>query len=291
MVLNLFLIIMLLLAFVALELKNLINSVIVLGAFSLILSLVLYYLHAPDVAITEAAIGSGFATVIFIIAIKKRGTLLMLTYPHSCFFFYDQEGKPNGFDYDILKLFAKELDVDLEIIRVEKWQDLVPSLMAGKGDIIGAGMTRLAIREEKILFSDGYFPTRVVIITHKDNSHVKSIASLKGKKVYAVPETFSFYSLQKIEGIEMGVEINDPNQLIKRVAEGEIEFAAVDLIEAITSQIVFPDLSVLHPISDIREYGYGIARDNKKLLTQLNQFLEDIKQNGTYDKLYKKYMH
>jgi len=61
-----------LLALVALEIKNLLSAVIILGSFSLVLSLVFYYLHAPDVAIAEAAIGSGFATVIFLIAIQKE---------------------------------------------------------------------------------------------------------------------------------------------------------------------------------------------------------------------------
>jgi len=99
-----FLIMLPVLALVALEIKNLLSAVIVLGAFSLVLSLVFYYLHAPDVAIAEAAIGSGFATVIFLIAIKKRGVLVMLTYPHSRFFYYDDKGQPTGFDYDILRL-------------------------------------------------------------------------------------------------------------------------------------------------------------------------------------------
>ena len=93
-----FLIMVPVLALVALEIKNLLSAVIVLSAFSLVLSLIFYYLHAPDVAIAEAAIGSGFATVIFLIAIKKRGVLIMLTYPHSRFFYYDDKGRPAGFE-------------------------------------------------------------------------------------------------------------------------------------------------------------------------------------------------
>ena len=89
-----FLIMLVILALVALEIKNLLNAVIVLGAFSLILSLIFYYLHAPDIAIAEAAIGSGFTTVIFLLAIKKRGILIMLTYPHSRFFYFYKNWQP-----------------------------------------------------------------------------------------------------------------------------------------------------------------------------------------------------
>lgn len=291
MMINLFLFILIVLALSALELKNLVNSVIVLGAFSLILSLVLYYLHAPDVAITEAAIGSGFATVIFIIAIKKRGTLIMLTYPHSRFFFYDHQGKPSGLDYDILLLFAQKLDVELEVIEVKNWQNLIPELISGRGDIIGAGMTRLKEREKQVNFSDGYFPTKVVIITNKNNPDLKSMNDLKGKTIFSVPNTSYFYTLKDIDGINIDAGIDDPNQLIKLVAEDTVKIAAIDLIEALDAQMVYPDLRILGPISDIQEYGYGVAKTNRKLLMQLKQFLKDIKQDGTYQSLYKKYMH
>ena len=42
-----------------------------LAAMSLLLSLEFYLLQAPDVAITEAAVGAGLSTAIFIIAIGK----------------------------------------------------------------------------------------------------------------------------------------------------------------------------------------------------------------------------
>jgi multicomponent Na+:H+ antiporter subunit A len=51
--------------------KDLLNSVIVSGAISLIASLLFYFLQAPDVALTEAAIGAGITTYIFILTIRK----------------------------------------------------------------------------------------------------------------------------------------------------------------------------------------------------------------------------
>lgn len=55
----------------ALELRNLISSVLLLAGFSLGLSLLFYSLHAPDVAIAEAAVGAGVATALFIVAIHR----------------------------------------------------------------------------------------------------------------------------------------------------------------------------------------------------------------------------
>lgn len=60
-------------AYLAVFLRSLIASVIALSAMSLALSLEFYLLHAPDVAIAEAAIGAGLTTAIFIFALRGVG--------------------------------------------------------------------------------------------------------------------------------------------------------------------------------------------------------------------------
>jgi uncharacterized MnhB-related membrane protein len=55
----------------SLQFRDLLNAVIALSIFSLLLSLLFYYLHAPDVAIAEAAVGAGVATTLFVLAISK----------------------------------------------------------------------------------------------------------------------------------------------------------------------------------------------------------------------------
>jgi len=64
-------IIMVLAAFLAIHLKNLLSAIISAGVISLLASVIYLLLAAPDVAMTEAAIGSGLTTIIFIFALKK----------------------------------------------------------------------------------------------------------------------------------------------------------------------------------------------------------------------------
>lgn len=66
------LVMMIIASFLAVAFKKLLPSVIALSVASLLLSLEFYLLHAPDVAIAEAAIGAGLTMAIFIFAI--RGT-------------------------------------------------------------------------------------------------------------------------------------------------------------------------------------------------------------------------
>lgn len=62
---------MLLLAIFAIRTKDLLAAVIASGFVSLVASIVYLYLRAPDVAMTEAAIGAGITTLIFVVTVRK----------------------------------------------------------------------------------------------------------------------------------------------------------------------------------------------------------------------------
>ncbi len=51
--------------------RGIVRSLIWLSAFSLVLTLQYVVLRAPDVAITEAALGTGLSTIVFLTAIRK----------------------------------------------------------------------------------------------------------------------------------------------------------------------------------------------------------------------------
>jgi len=72
-IIHIFTLVMMIIAgFLAVVFRKLLPSIIALSVASLLLSLEFYLLHAPDVAIAEAAIGAGLTMAIFIFAI--RGT-------------------------------------------------------------------------------------------------------------------------------------------------------------------------------------------------------------------------
>ena len=66
-----FLIILVIAALFAIEMRDLLNSAIILAAFSLVLTFLFFSQHALDLAIAEAAIGAGVSTVLFVVAISK----------------------------------------------------------------------------------------------------------------------------------------------------------------------------------------------------------------------------
>lgn len=58
-------------ALMAVKLRDLLDSIIVLAGYSLIMALTWVEMNAPDVALTEAAVGAGVTTFLFIAALSK----------------------------------------------------------------------------------------------------------------------------------------------------------------------------------------------------------------------------
>lgn len=51
--------------------KNLLNTVLIFMSYSLVMSIMWVILESPDLAITEAAVGAGVTTVLFVLTLKK----------------------------------------------------------------------------------------------------------------------------------------------------------------------------------------------------------------------------
>lgn len=51
--------------------KSLLNSILIFMSYSLVMSIIWVILESPDLAITEAAVGAGITTVLFVLTLKK----------------------------------------------------------------------------------------------------------------------------------------------------------------------------------------------------------------------------
>ncbi len=71
MILHILIIILVLLSFAAIRMNNLFYAVITLGVVEVLLAASFYIMAAPDIAITQAAVSSGLATFIFLLALAK----------------------------------------------------------------------------------------------------------------------------------------------------------------------------------------------------------------------------
>ena len=56
--------------------KNLLNTILIFMSYSLVMSIIWILLESPDLAITEAAVGAGVTTVLFLVTLKKIHAIL-----------------------------------------------------------------------------------------------------------------------------------------------------------------------------------------------------------------------
>ena len=73
----------------------------------------------------------------------------------------------DGYDVQIAKLIAGKLGVEL-VIKAIEWDGLIPALESGEIDMIIAGMSPTAEREEEVDFTECYYNSNLVVIYKKN---------------------------------------------------------------------------------------------------------------------------
>ena len=91
--------------------------------------------------------------------------------------FVDGNRQIVGFDVEFATYIARETGQMLEIVDME-FGALLPALMAGKVDMIGAGLSITEERAKKVLFSDCYYPSGIACVVRSQEG-----ASLMGKQI------------------------------------------------------------------------------------------------------------
>ena len=102
-------------------------------------------------------------------AIKKDGKLKALTvYSGTSYFLY--KGQPMGYEYELLKRFAKHLDLELEMIVVKDLDELITKLNQGEGDILAHGLAITGNRKESVSFTNYLYLTKQVLVQKKPDN-------------------------------------------------------------------------------------------------------------------------
>ena len=84
-------------------------------------------------------------------------------------------------------------------------------------------------------------------------------------------------------------ELYSGEQLAIMVAKGDIDYAVCDQQTAVLSQKQLPEIDIKTDISFTQLQSWAVRKDSPILLDSLNSWLEQIRKNGTFDKIYKKY--
>ncbi len=241
--------------------------------------------------------------------IRARGRLIALTrFNANSYFLY--RGQPMGYEFELLSRLAGHLGLELEIRVPKKWDDLIPMLYRGEGDIIAANMTVTLERARRMSFTDHHTTTRQVLVQRKpDNwrqlsqkalrrSLVRSQLDLIGKKVHVRKGSPYERRLQNLSQ-EIGGRIDivavsgdmETEQLIRQVAEGSIDYTVADENIARINKAYFPDIDITTPISFPQRIAWAVRPNAPALLAAVNTWIDTMKkaEKPDYYVIYNKY--
>lgn len=224
--------------------------------------------------------------------IWRQGRITVLTENNAhCYYIY--RDRPVGFEYELAAAFARHLVVDLKV-SAPGWEEMFEMLAEGRGDVIAASVTRTPRRNSRFDFSDGYLTIQQHIIVHQRNRDIRSIEDLNGRTVHVRSGTSYEQRLEELISDGLAVNLirirNVPTEeLIRQVAESEIEITVADTNVAQLNRRYYPDVDVRFPISERQVIAWAVRKGDQALLTQINRFFTKIFNDGTFERLHHKY--
>ncbi|MFC1489013.1 membrane-bound lytic murein transglycosylase MltF [Thermodesulfobacteriota bacterium] len=225
--------------------------------------------------------------------VLKTGELSVITRNNAhCYYIYRDQAM--GFEYDLAKAFADYLGVKLKVVIAEKWEGMIPALNSETGAFIAASMTITPKRQKQAIFSNYYNGIQQHIITHRSNLSVKRVEDLAGKTVHIRQGTSYQERLEALRkqglDIKAKLHVDIPTQeLIRRVAEKEIEITIADSNIALLNRRYYPQIEIGDPINEKEYLGWVVKKDSLDFRDRINVFFDKIKKSGEFTRIYNKY--
>jgi cystine transport system substrate-binding protein len=208
------------------------------------------------------------------------------TYPP--FTYHNDQGKLVGFDVEIGREIAKRLGVKAKFLE-GPWDGLIAGLDAGRYDAVinEVGITKA--RQQKYDFSEPYIASKAVLIVRSDNDAIKSFDDLKGKSS-AQTLTSNFGKIAESHGATI-VSTNGFDQSIQLVVNHRADATINDSLSFLDFKKHKPNapVKVVASLPDATVSGVIVSKGEPKLVAAINKALEDMKTDGTYLKISKKY--
>jgi len=222
--------------------------------------------------------------------IKERGTLRIIV-PENIDGgrFLPRNGSPVWQQKITAQNFARSLGLKLEVVPVLSFHHMIPTLLAGKGDIIVANLTVTDERKRKIAFSAPLEHVHEVVITSKENGDIKSAADLSGKNLVLDPSSSFWATGNKLRAKDPSIRLHrQPGNLLDEevldlVAEGKYDASIRDSNVAQMYLRYRHDLKQAFKIKGEQAIAWGLRHNSSQLKAALDKYITSIKLEATHN--------
>ena len=219
------------------------------------------------------------------LTVATSGTL----FPSS---YYSEENKLVGYDVDVAKAVAKELNLKIKF-KEYNVDGQVTAVDRGEADFAANDFGISKERSKKFSLSSPIkYSFDSMIVRKSDDSGIHSLKDLKGKKAAGEPNT-SYMEIAEKYGAEAVNYDNATNdQYLTDVANGRTDVILNDYYLQKMSIAALPDIPV-KILEDVyfnaNSTGFLLNKKNQALKAKVNAALAELKKDGTLKKLSEQY--
>ncbi|MDR1774670.1 MAG: amino acid ABC transporter substrate-binding protein [Clostridioides sp.] len=209
--------------------------------------------------------------------------------------FLDDKGEATGFDVELAREAFKRLDKEVTFQSID-WSMKETELNSGNIDVLWNGYTITNERKEQVNFTDPYIENKQIIVVMA-NSDLSTKADLAGKEVGTQQGSSSVEAIEADEAFQKSLSGEKPllydtfDKALRDLEIGRLNAVVGDevLIKYYISQKGSEKYKVLEEDLGEEEYGIATAKTNTELCKQINDVIKEMKDDGTFDKIYNKW--
>jgi polar amino acid transport system substrate-binding protein len=219
----------------------------------------------------------------------EEGTLTVcsdIPYPP---FEIEKAGEYTGFDMDLMTEIASGLDLEM-VVQDSGFEGLQSglSLNSNQCDIVASAMTITEEREQNLDFTDPYYDSKQSLLV-PTGSDIASIEDLSGKKVGVQQGTTGkTYTEDNAPSDAEVVAFPSDGEMFPAIKAGQVDALLQDLPVNI-EHTKDGEFEIVEEYETDEQYGFAVRQDNTELLDAVNEQLQKLRDDGTYDEIYNEY--
>ncbi|MBL1142274.1 MAG: transporter substrate-binding domain-containing protein [Proteobacteria bacterium] len=228
-------------------------------------------------------------------SIKERGILRVITTANPSHY-YLQKGKLLGFEYELLKQFASQNRLRVDVVLAKSKEEMFKLLKEGKGDVIAASLpSSLINKENAVQFTVPYQYASPVIVSRDTDEQIIDLRDLSGRRITLSDDSPYWDYMQRLKQQGMDFELVKANagvnmeSTLYMVALGMYDLSVVgnhQIKSAYTSGI---GLKAQFVLTEPLAHRWAVRDESQQLSYALNVFIEKEYRSEKYNVLYAKY--
>ncbi|MFO7859958.1 MAG: transporter substrate-binding domain-containing protein [Desulfosalsimonas sp.] len=205
--------------------------------------------------------------------------------------FLDENGRPAGFNVDLLRAVAREVGLDIHI-QLGPWEDIRRALKADEIDVI-QGMFYSPERDRVFDFTPPHKVNHYVAVVRKNQGPAPvSVDELEGMRI-VVQGGDIMHDFVLENGLKDRVSVVDAQEdALRQLAQGRHDCTLVARRTALywMEKYGWDNLEVGRHAFLSPEYCMAVQNGHQALLAELGEGLEAVEESGEYRRIYEKWM-